>query len=59
MKTVVNKKVCKEIFVDNLEGNEIIAYKCKSVNSNGGYAVLARLHGNSCSSYSYGFVYIG
>lgn len=59
MKSIVNKKICKEIFVDQLEGNEIIAYKCKSIKSNGGYAVLARLHGNVCGTSSYGFIPLG
>lgn len=58
MKSIVNKQVCKEIFVEQLDGNEIIAYRCK--NSEDKYAVLARLHHfDSCGNKSYGFIPLG
>lgn len=59
MKTIVNKKVCKEIFIDNLQGNEIIAYKCKSPGSVGKYAILSKLVKPGGATKSYGFVPIG
>lgn len=61
MKTIINKKVCKEILLDNLQGDEIIAYKCKSVasSSKNNYAVLARLHNYSSNKSAYGFIPLG
>ena len=62
MKTIVNKKACKEISIEQLNGDEVVAYKCKSPASmeKNNYAVLARLHGNSSyPSPSYGFVPLG
>jgi len=44
MKTIVNKKVCKEIFVDQLEGKEIVAYKCKSI---GGIKFKTKIYGKN------------
>ena len=45
MKTLVRKKEIEEINIDNLIGNELIAYKCKSDSNS--YAILAKiLHGN-------------
>lgn len=59
MKTIVNKKVCKEIFIDNLQGDEIVAYKCKSPDSIGKYAILSRLVKPGGVSNSFGFVPVG
>jgi len=68
MKTIVNKKACKEISIEQLKGNEVVAYKCKSPTSvaKKNYAVLARLHGPICYTHpttspdsSYGFIPLG
>lgn len=64
MRTIVNKKVCKEIYIEQLIGNEVIAYKCKSATSvaKKNYAVLARLHGSEADAFrnpSYGFIPLG
>ena len=57
MRNLINKPVQKDIYIENLVGKEIVAYKCKSTNSKHDYAILAKLNVEGAPSFD--FVPIG
>lgn len=54
MKSIVLPEKAVTITPDDLEGNEVIVYKCRSNSREGSYAILSRLSNNG--KLQYGFV---